>query len=174
MQAFQPEQAKFLLTAIYLPTLGNEHGVTRSVIEAIPADKSDFRPDGISKSALDLASHIVTAEFRFLDGVAAGAFDFTPHPLPESVRTPADLAAWYAENFAPRLARLRQLTGEQLGQIIDFRGRYQMPAVMYLGRMLHHTVHHRGQLSAYLRPMGAKIPAIYGESYDSAAAKQTA
>jgi uncharacterized damage-inducible protein DinB len=35
-----------------------------------------------------------------------------------------------------------------------------------------HSIHHRGQLSMYLRPMGAKVPAIYGESYDSAQAKK--
>jgi uncharacterized damage-inducible protein DinB len=39
---------------------------------------------------------------------------------------------------------------------------------------LNHTIHHRGQLSTYLRPMGSKVPAIYGESYDSAQAKKAA
>ncbi len=174
MQPLQPDQAKFLLDAVYLPTLGNEHRVTRAVIAAIPADQGDYRPDEVSKSALDLAWHIVTAELRFLEGVAAGTFDMTPRPRPESIRNSADLAAWYAGNFPPRTAKLTQLSGEKLAQILDFRGRYQLPAVMYLGRALHHTVHHRGQLSTYLRPMGAKVPAIYGESHDSAAAKQSA
>jgi len=50
----------------------------------------------------------------------------------------------------------------------------QLPAVMFLQFGLSHTIHHRGQLSTYLRPMGAKIPAIYGESYDSAQAKKAA
>jgi uncharacterized damage-inducible protein DinB len=49
-----------------------------------------------------------------------------------------------------------------------------MPAVMYLNFLLHHSIHHRGQLSMYLRPMGAKVPAIYGESYDSAEARKAA
>jgi uncharacterized damage-inducible protein DinB len=174
MQPFQPDQAKFLLDAVYLPALENEHRVTKAIIEAIPADKGDYRPDEISKSALELAWHIVAAEMRFLDGAAAGAFDMTPRPRPESIRNAADLAAWYAGNFAPRKEKLSQLSGEQLAQIVDFRGRYQWPAVLYVGRALHHTVHHRGQLSTYLRPMGARVPAIYGESHDSAAAKQSA
>ncbi len=174
MQPLQPDQAKFLLDAVYLPALENEHRVTRAVIAAIPADKGDYRPDEVSKSALDLAWHIVTAELRFLEGVAAGAFEMNPAPRPESIRNSADLAAWYAENFAPRAAKLTQLSGEQLARILDFRGRYQWPAVAFLGRALHHTVHHRGQLSAYLRPMGAKVPAIYGQSHDSAAAQQSA
>jgi uncharacterized damage-inducible protein DinB len=58
-----------------------------------------------------------------------------------------------------------------LVKTVDFRGRMQLPAVMCLSMMLHHSVHHRGQLSAYLRPMGGKVPAIYGESYDSAQAR---
>ena len=39
-------------------------------------------------------------------------------------------------------------------------------AVTYLPFMLNHSIHHRGQLSAYLRPMGGKVPNIYGGSYD--------
>ena len=59
-------------------------------------------------------------------------------------------------------------------KIVDFRGMFQLPAVNYLGFILHHTVHHRGQLSMYLRPMGAKVPSIYGESYDAAEARKAA
>jgi uncharacterized damage-inducible protein DinB len=51
---------------------------------------------------------------------------------------------------------------------------FQLPAVMYLSFILNHSIHHRGQLSMYLRPMGAKVPAIYGESYDSAEARKAA
>jgi uncharacterized damage-inducible protein DinB len=46
--------------------------------------------------------------------------------------------------------------------------------VAYFRFSLHHTIHHRGQLSTYLRAMGGQVPAIYGESYDSAAAKKAA
>ena len=70
--------------------------------------------------------------------------------------------------------RLPKLSGEQLAKIVDFRGVFQMPAVAYLNFSLHHTIHHRGQLSTYLRAMGGKVPAIYGESYDSAEAKKVA
>jgi uncharacterized damage-inducible protein DinB len=51
---------------------------------------------------------------------------------------------------------------------------FQMPAALYLEFTVKHSVHHRGQLSTYLRPMGSKVPAIYGESYDSAEAKKAA
>ena len=174
MNPMQPEQALFLLNAVYLPNLANEHRLTRNVIAAIPADKADYRPDTVSKSAIDLAWHIVATEMRFLEAVAAGGFDFTPKPRPETVKTPADLNAWYEENFAARVEPIKALTGEQLTKIVDFRGMFQLPAVMYLNFVLHHTVHHRGQLSMYLRPMGAKVPSIYGESYDAAEARKAA
>ena len=170
----QPDQAAFLLQEVFLPNLKNEHRLTTKVIEAIPLDKGDYRPDEISKSALDLAWHIVATEMRFFNAVAAGAFDFTPMPRPESIKNSADLAGWYADNFASHLETVTKLSNDQLVKIVDFRGMFQLPAVMFLNFVLHHTVHHRGQLSMYLRPMGAKVPAIYGESYDSAEARKAA
>lgn len=171
MPTLQPEQAEFLLNSVYLPGLKNERRITKSVIEAIPPDKGDFRPDDVCKSALDLAWHIVATEMRFIEALPAGEFDFTPRPRPESIRNSADLVAWYDANFEPRFEALTKLTSQQLLKIIDFRGIFQLPAVTYLNFVLHHSIHHRGQLSMYLRPMGAKVPAIYGESYDSAKAK---
>jgi uncharacterized damage-inducible protein DinB len=170
----QPDQANFLLNSVYLPGLKNENRLTRKVIEAIPLDKGDYRPDEISPSALALAWHITATEMRFLEAVTAGAFDFTPRPQPESIRNSADLLQWYAENFEPRVEALTRLSNEQLCKSIDFRGMFQMAAVEYLGFVIKHSVHHRGQLSMYLRPMGAKVPSIYGESYDAAQARKAA
>ena len=174
MQPIQADQATFLLNNLYLPGLKNEHRLTKSVIEAIPLDKGDYRPDEVSKSALELAWHITATEMRFLDAVPAGEFDFSPRPRPESVRTSAELVQWYTSNFNERFEKLTTLSNEQLLKIVDFRGMFQLPAVMYFNFVLHHSIHHRGQLSMYLRPMGAKVPAIYGESYDSAEARKNA
>jgi uncharacterized damage-inducible protein DinB len=170
----QADQAQFLLNGVYLPNLQNEVRITKGVIGAIPVNQGDYRPDEISKSAIDLAWHIVSTEMRFLEAVTAGQFDLSPRPRPDSVANSADLLAWYSDNLAPRLDAVQKLSAEQLTKIVDFRGMFQLPAVTYLHFILHHTVHHRGQLSMYLRPMGAKVPAIYGESYDSAAARKSA
>jgi hypothetical protein len=97
----QPDPANFPLHGAYLPALQNEHRITKSVIEAIPLDKGDYRPDEISKSALDPAWHIATAEMRFMEALAAGEFDLSPRPRPDSVKNSADLATWYTDNFAP-------------------------------------------------------------------------
>lgn len=172
MAPIQPDQADFLLRSIYLPGLKNEHRLTKSVIAAIPLDKGDYHPDGISRSALELAWHIVAAEMRFMDALPAGEFDLSPKPLPDSIKNSADLTAWYTENFEQRFEKLTKLSNEQLLKILDFRGIFKLPAVMYLDFTLHHSIHHRGQLSTYLRPMGAKVPAMYGESYDSAEARK--
>ncbi len=167
MQQLQPEQAQFLFQTAFLPALQNEHGLTKNIIKAIPLDTSDYRPDEVSRTALDLAWHIATIEMMFMAAVSAAEFSGPP-PRPDSIRNSADLADWYATNFQSHLDQLTKLSGDQLIKMINFHGRYNLPAVMYFGFMLHHSVHHRGQLSMYLRPMGAKVPAIYGESYDSA------
>lgn len=169
----QPEQAMFFLQ-IMLPAIKNEHRITKKVIEAIPADRGDYRPDPVSKSVLELAWHIATAENRFYEAVIDGQFNFGGSERPESIGNSADIARWYAEAFDRNFNRLTQLSGEQLAKVVDFRGIFQLPAVVYLQTGLHHSIHHRGQLSAYFRPMGAKVPSIYGESYDDAQARKAA
>ena len=173
-QPINPEQAKFLLTDLFLPALEREQPKTREVIESIPAQGGDYRPDAVSKTALELAWHIVAAEKRFLEGIVAGQFNFAPISRPENVRSGADIGRWYGEMVHAVLPRLRQMSGEQLTRSIDFRGMFQSPAVMFLQIALNHSIHHRGQLSVYLRPAGGKVPAIYGESYDSAEARKAA
>src|SRR5881398_2535559 len=104
------DEAKVILNSLALPTLNAEHPVTESVIAAIPAGKGDYSPDPVTRSAIDLAWHIVTAENRFLEAVAAGAFDLTPLPRPDSVRTGDDVNRWYADRFPPKVERLKELS----------------------------------------------------------------
>src|SRR5947209_7283622 len=103
MAQLQPEQARLLFETVFLPGLRNEHRITKNVIEAIPLDKGDFRPDPVAKPALDLAWHIVVSELRFLEALPAGGFDMSPRPRPESIKNSLDLNDWYVENFATRL-----------------------------------------------------------------------
>jgi len=157
-----------------LPGLDQEHQTTKRVIEAIPDAKVDYTPDGISMSAIQLAWHIVTAENRFLDAVINGAFDLTPMTRPESIKTAEAVNHWYAERYAKNAAQLQALPAEKLVKTVDFRGIMQLPAVAYIDFALRHSIHHRGQLSMYLRPMGAKVPSIYGESYDARMQREAA
>ena len=166
-----PEHAEFWLQDILLGTLKNESRTTRKVLDAVPAARCDYRPEPNSRTALELTRHIAAAENRFLVTPVIGAF---AGAIPDTVKSPAEVAAWYSDTFAKNFEKLAQLKGEQLVKIIDFRGMFQLPAVSFLQLALLHSIHHRGQLSSYLRCMGAKVPSIYGESYDDAQARKAA
>ena len=168
--SLQPDQALFLRESA-IRAFKSEQPLTQRVIEAIPLDKGDYRPDDIGKTALELAWHIAGAEHRFTEAVINGVFDFTNSGRPAELKTSADIARWYAETSQKDIAQLATMPVDGLLKIVDFRGLFQLPAVTFLQLAMNHVIHHRGQLSMYLRPMGAKVPAIYGESYDSAKAK---
>ncbi len=89
-----------------LPTLKKEHETTRRVIEAIPLDKGDYRPDPVGKTALELAWHIAASEQRFFSAISAGAFDFTPMPRPDTITNSAGIVALFDESFAANLRKL--------------------------------------------------------------------
>jgi uncharacterized damage-inducible protein DinB len=173
MISITPEQAAFLLH-YQLPSVKNEHRTTSALIAAIPTSNADYRPDPQARSAAEIAWHIAAAEHRFYGGIVAGAFDFNNIPRPEGGITPENILKFYEDSFTKNFDNLTRLTSEQGSKIIDFRGMFELPAVAYLDFCIKHTVHHRGQLSTYLRAMGGKVPAIYGESYDSAEAKKSA
>jgi uncharacterized damage-inducible protein DinB len=160
-----PEQAHFLLNEVYLPQMRNEQKTTQRVIEAVPADKLTYTPDPKSMDAWKLAAHIASSEVFFILGVAKGEFKRENAAMPESVKTPAELGKWYADAFENAAAALAGTSGADLVKSVPF-AIFNFPAITYIGLMLSHSAHHRGQLSAYLRPMGAKVPRIYGGSAD--------
>ena len=173
-QPLTVEHAEFWLQDILLGALKNEHRTTRKILEAVPADKADYRPDPVSKTAMELVRHIAVAENRFLETTINGEFNTSAGAIPESVKTPKEIAAWYADRFATNFEKLTQMKGEPLVKVVDVRGVFRLPAVAYVQACMSHTIHHRGQLSSYLRSMGAKVPSIYGESYDDAEARKAA
>lgn len=157
----------------YLRPLALESETTRKVLVAVPDTAADYRPDAASRTALDLLRHIAATDNRFVETVITGAFS-TQNLIPDTAKTPAEVAAWYTERHAANRDALAGLAGSTLVTPVDFRGMFTWPAVMFLQLGLHHTIHHRGQLSAYLRAMGAKVPSIYGESYDATQARLAA
>ena len=170
MSSLQPDHATILRDSL-LRTVKSEQPLTQRVIEAILPDKIDFRMEDVGKSAFDLAWHIVAAEHKFMQSAVTAVFDPTPLSRPPEVVDPATLARWYVDTAARDHAMIAETSGDLLCRSVDFRGIFRAPAVMFLQIGLNHSIHHRGQLSMYLRPMGSKVPAIYGESYDSARAK---
>ena len=145
--------------------LKGEMQATRKVIEAIPDGKRDYRPDPKARTAWDLAWHIVCVEVQFAEEIAEGAFKMEERYKNEC-KSVKELAEWYGQNFPRALKKVEAMTPEQLSKVLDFYGAFQFPAVVYLQFIAKHSVHHRGQLSTYLRPMGSKVPSIYGGSAD--------
>lgn len=174
MSEITAEQARLLVHNQVLGLLKNENRTTSSVLAAVPAAHLDYRPDPHAKSAGELLRHIASADILFLKTVIDGVFVPGGVKIPEGLTTPAEIVHWYEKEYAKNLDAVGKLSGEQLMKIVDFRGSFQRPAFTFLQMGLLHAVHHRGQLSTYLRPMGGKVPAIYGESYDSAEAKKAA
>ena len=156
-----------MLHTLGLPALRAEHAFTAAVIAAIPAGGADYRPHADSRSAFEIAWHIVSAEIKYLDAVAAGVFPHDLKPVPNGVRTPADMLAWYTEHHVAAMQSLENVTGNDLLRVVDFYGIRSFPAIRLIQIILNHTIHHRGQLTTYLRPIGAKVPSIYGPSYDA-------
>jgi uncharacterized damage-inducible protein DinB len=168
------EQTHLFVHNMVLGILKNESRTTRSVLAAVPNVNLDYRPDPCAKTANELIRHIASADNFFLKSVVDGAFVPGSVKIPEDVKTPEEVVEWYGEEYAKNFDAVTKLSGEQLIKIVDFRGLFQRAAYTFLPVGLLHTVHHRGQLSTYLRPMGVKVPAIYGESFDSEVAKKAA
>jgi len=158
-----PEFASIYRTMM-LESLAREMPVTRKVIAAIPDAKRDWKPDSKARSAWELARHLSGADVWFLNSIADLKFPQEEH-FGEG-KTPNELAGWYEKNMNAGMERVRKMTPQQLMTPVDFYGAYNLPAFAYLEFALKHCAHHRGQLSTYLRPMGSKVPSIYGGSAD--------
>jgi uncharacterized damage-inducible protein DinB len=160
-----PDESKFLL-ASYLPSITEEWEITKKVLRALRADRMDYRPDPKARSAADLAWHIVSSDVWLMEGITKGEFSMDEKEQPEETKDVEGLIAWYEAASSALLERIQSMDGEALAQPISFFGLFDHPAVVYLPFLQHHSLHHRGQLSTYLRPMGGKVPSIYGGSAD--------
>ena len=146
----------------------NEIPTTLRVLAAVPAGDLDYRPDPKSKTGLGLVRHITLEDEWLLNSIANGEFQTPPDDSDAcGIMTPADAVARYKERIPAALARLRAVPGEKLANVIDLLGVIQAPGIVFLSIAVKHSVHHRGQLSSYLRAMGGQVPGIYGPSADT-------
>ena len=164
LESMTPDQAKYLLD-FTLPTLENECKTTAKVLAAAPNAHLDYKPSDKCMAAGDLVWHIASADMSFLDGIVAGAFGKGPE-RPANTETPQQVAAWYSQQTSAVIAKLKAFTPDESARILDFHGMFQYPAAGFVTFMIGHSIHHRGQLSSYIRPMGGKVPSIYGPSAD--------
>jgi uncharacterized damage-inducible protein DinB len=169
-QSMDSQQAKTIADFL-IADFEIEMQTTLRVINAVPNDRLGYQPDSKSKTGLGLVRHIAVDDEWLLNCVADGAFASPPDDSEAcGIMNSADAVARYKTNVPAALDRVRAMSGEQLSNVIDLFGMIQMPAVNFLAMAIKHSVHHRGQLSAYLRAMGGNVPGIYGPSADTQAA----
>ncbi len=164
-QALTPEFALAYRDTM-LDGFANEVETTKKVLACIPDNKRDYRPDPNARTAWELAWHLANTDIQFLDGIADLQFKMETPAEADKPKTSAELVDWYDRNYKRVAERVRALSPEQLLTPIEFFGVFNLPAAIYLGFLNNHSIHHRGQLATYLRPMGSKCPSIYGGSYD--------
>lgn len=137
------------------------------VLRAIPGDQLAYRPHERSSSAGGIAWQLAEEQRLLSDVVDRGVMQWETRPRPESIE--AIVAAWdgATETLREKLAGVDQAKwdGEAKMMMGDNAVWTDTVGGMLWGFLLD-MIHHRGQLSAYLRPMGAKVPAIYGPSAD--------
>jgi uncharacterized damage-inducible protein DinB len=146
--------------AMMLDGLAREVETTKRVLAAVPDDKKDYRPDPHARTAWELAWHLANTDVQFMEGIADLKFNMVARSELEKPKTVAQLVEWYDKNMKRCADRIRALSAEQLLTSVDFMGAFKLPVAFYLGFLNNHSIHHRGELATYLRPMGSKVPSI--------------
>ncbi|GBC83077.1 hypothetical protein HRbin10_02217 [bacterium HR10] len=140
----------------------------RRVLEALPEDHLDFRPHERSRSARELAWTIADVTSLLAKFLGAGEAHWEWHAPPASLHEILSAYDRAAQAVAQELAKADDgrwdgWTGRLLaqGELV-----WEAPFREMAWGYLFDLVHHRGQLSVYIRPMGGRVPAIYGPSGD--------
>jgi uncharacterized damage-inducible protein DinB len=155
-----------IIVDFLLPQVEQEVQTTAKVLAAVPEDGKAYIPESKCAtkcmSAHELVQHIAASDLWFLEAIIKGEFAQEPAAIDGSI---AEIASKYKTRAADLLEGIKKLPAEHLAKDLQFFT-WSLPNATYLQFMQKHSVHHRGQLSAYLRPMGAKVPSIYGGSAD--------
>lgn len=140
------------------------------VIESLPANQYDFRPDAGGRSLGELAWHLAEIDGYIADGIAKGHVDFAPIAGLTRPREVAALAPGYRRVHDEAVARLRSAKIADLSQTIPFFTRQVPIRDLLWSATLHHAIHHRGQLSLMVRIAGGESPGVYGPNREQTAA----
>jgi uncharacterized damage-inducible protein DinB len=138
----------------------------RNVLSRIP-ESSDYRPDPKSRTAREIAWLIVHEEIALIEGLERGAFDWSELPAPATMKEIMVIYDNLHSTGNERLAAVKpEHWTEPLPFMVDGKEAMRASGADMAWGFLFDLIHHRGQLTTYLRPMGAKVPQIYGSSAD--------
>jgi uncharacterized damage-inducible protein DinB len=155
-----------------LPEFDHEMGTTRRLIERVPDDKLGWRPHEKSMSLGRLATHVVELPQWAQTIMRDGVFDMKPGEYqPKTLGSRAELLAFFDEKVAAMRGVIAAATDAELMSTWTFKSGghevFSMPkAAVFRGFVMNHLIHHRGQLSVYLRLNDVPLPPIYGPSAD--------
>ncbi len=153
---------------LFLKVAAAEQGATERVIKAINLKKWDHQPDPKTRSAKSLAHQIAVQPLAIAGIVKARAMNMGKMP---EYKTAAAMLKDLKSGFAAikkEVGKIDEKTWETTKIVMKFPGgEWKDTLAMMAWGFLLDLIHHRGQLSTYLRTMGGKVPAIYGPSGDS-------
>ena len=139
------------------------------VLRALPADKLDYKPHERNTSAGNLAFQVEQEMTALADLFETGEVKMGPKPRPDSLEEIASTFERSAKLVAERAQSLDQNRWRGPAKFVwDGHVAWETTVAEMAWGFLFDLIHHRGQLSVYIRPMGGKVPAIYGPSADSA------
>ena len=147
--------------ALFIDFWTTESQTTRTVLARIP-EGSDYRPDPKSRTAQEIAWQIVCEEKMIIDALESGKAAWDPPSMPATMK---EVLSAYEQQSEGMETRWNSLPAARWDGTLEFFG-HQRPASPMAWSFLFDIVHHRGQITTYLRPMGSKVPQIYGPSYD--------
>lgn len=155
-----------------LPEFDREMGLTRRALDRVPDGKFDFKPHPTSFSLGKLAEHLT--EMPYWATVTMTQAELDGMQRPEGYVTPTTKAALLAIFDANMKAGRANLVGKTDGEFnapwtLKAGGKeiFTMPKIVVMRNfVLNHMIHHRGQLTVYLRMLGVPVPSIYGPSGD--------
>lgn len=150
----------------FLKFWDKEESATRKVLERIP-EGSNYRPDAKSRTAREIAWLIVREEIVLGDGLQKGQLEWAEVPAPPTMK---EVLSAYDRGHKDVSKKLHALDTARWEARVPFMmgGQAVMNETGYDNAwgFLLDMIHHRGQLTTYLRAMGSTVPQIYGPSAD--------
>ncbi len=137
------------------------------VLRAMPQGRLDYRPDPKARTAAEIAWLLATEEAALVRLLDTGVVEWKEEPAPASAEDIALAFEQNAQAVNERLDRLDEAGWEKKGRfLMGDAPAWEDSIAEFVWGFLFDAIHHRGQLTTYLRPMGGKVPAIYGPSAD--------